>query len=104
MSHFRIYSRDNCTVEIAGRFIIKAYNSPDKVERVNHLRNVYHHLHDKGVPHVDRLVHHFSTTVILSPRGISAPPVNEQELLAALICILEALEVSRTANLRNGLL
>ncbi|KIL57061.1 hypothetical protein M378DRAFT_422151 [Amanita muscaria Koide BX008] len=92
-SHFRIYYSDNGTVEIAGSSVIKAYNGPDRVERINHLRKVYYLLQDKRVPNVDRLVRHFDTTVILSPRGISAPPTNEQELLAALICILEALEI-----------
>ncbi|KAM6493366.1 hypothetical protein JOM56_011500 [Amanita muscaria] len=81
-------------ITVAGSSVIKAYNSLDKVERVNHLRKVYYLLQDKRVPHVDRLVRHFDTTVILFPRGISAPPTNEQELLAALICILEALEVN----------
>jgi len=91
-----IYRRDHCTVEIAGHCIIKEYTGPDKAVRVENLRKTYHLLQHKGVPHVDSLVHHFDTTVVLSPRGNPKPPETEPELLAALVCVLEALEVSRT--------
>ncbi|KAF8508186.1 hypothetical protein BU17DRAFT_56879 [Hysterangium stoloniferum] len=89
-AEFEVLERDNCTVEIAGGHVIKVFTSP---ERVTHLRNIYSLLGSKNIPHVDSLVHHFDTTVVLSPRGIAEPPKTEKELLAALICVLEALEV-----------
>jgi hypothetical protein len=60
-----------------------------------HLLSIYSLLREKRVPYVDRLEHHFDTTVILSPRGIAEPPRTEKELVTAIICVLEALVVSR---------
>lgn len=60
--------RDNGTIEITGRSIIKA-------------------------SHVGRLIHHFDTTIVLSPTPeMDFCTTHEQELLAVLISILEALE------------
>ncbi|KAF8523783.1 hypothetical protein BU17DRAFT_85664 [Hysterangium stoloniferum] len=91
-AEFEVLERDHCTVEIAGGRVIKVFTSP---ERVPHLRNMYSLLGSKNIPHVDSLVHHFDMTVVLSPRGIAELPKTEKELLAALICVLEALEASR---------
>ena len=77
-----------------GRSIIKTYIGGDKIQRVEHLKNTYHLLMTKKVPHTDTLKHQFGGTVILSPRGIVARPQNQTELLAALTCVLEALEAS----------
>lgn len=94
-SDFKISCRDNGTVEIAGRHIIKFYTGYDKFGRIQHLRSVYKLLENKQVPHVDALMHHYDTKFVLSPRGIAKPPISEEELLSAVICVLEALEASR---------
>jgi hypothetical protein len=64
------------------------------LKRVPHLRTVYTHLHEKKVPHTDAFVRAYDTTVILSPRGNAVQPRTEKELVGALVCVLEALEVS----------
>ena len=51
-------------------------------------------LRDKKVPHTDRLVRSFETTVYLEPKGIVVRPRNEKELLEALVCVLQALKVT----------
>jgi hypothetical protein len=62
---------------------------------MDHLRNIYALLKDMNVPHVDSLSHTGDSLVVLSPRGIHDEPKTERELLQALICVLEALEVRR---------
>ena len=85
--------RDNSTVEIAGRSIVKVYTSQDKYERLVHLRKVYDLLEAKAVPNVDSLVHASDTTVVLSPRGIARLPRTEEELISAIVCVLQSLNV-----------
>ncbi|THU97186.1 hypothetical protein K435DRAFT_857810 [Dendrothele bispora CBS 962.96] len=85
--------RENSTVEIAGRCVIKRYTGLDKHSRVSHLCNIYALLKEMCVPHVDSLFRSYGTTLVLSPRGIPDEPKTEGELLEALICVLEALEV-----------
>jgi hypothetical protein len=84
-------------VEIAGRIILKAYTEHDKVNRLN-LQMVYHLLQIKDVPYVDRLVTTFDTTAVLSPRGMNRPPEDEEELLGALVCVLESLKASKQSG------
>jgi len=60
---------------------------------VSHLRHIYALLREMRVPHVDSLVLWYETTLHLSPRGVPDKPKTERELLEALICVLEALEV-----------
>lgn len=88
------YCRNNGTVEIAGRWIIKVYTSKDKFERFERIQGVYRLLSTKRVRHVDSPMHAFDTTLVLSPRGRDEVPMTEQELLNALKCVLEALQVS----------
>jgi len=61
--------------------------------RVARLGKIYDLLERKEVPNVDSLTHKYETTVLLSPRGIAQPPKSEEELLAAIICVLGALKV-----------
>lgn len=91
-AEFRVFERDDCTVEITGRNIVKSYTSVDRFQRVENLQNVYHLLRIKKVPRTDKLVYFSNTTVILSPRGTANMPKTEEELLEALICVLEALK------------
>ena len=86
--------RGGCTIELAGRHVIKAYQYPGAQERVAKLVNTYELLRTKGVPNTDRLECSSEKKMILSPRGIDYIPKTEQELLDAVVCVLEALEVS----------
>ncbi|KAI9566666.1 hypothetical protein HD554DRAFT_2174326 [Boletus coccyginus] len=86
-------ARDNGTVEIAGHHIIKSYTCPDKLVRVLRLQSIYGMLKKRRVPNVDSLKHRFDSSLILSPRGLAKTPTSEEELLGAIICVLEALEV-----------
>lgn len=90
--------RQHSTVEIAGHYIVKTSIGPDRVERTARLKNTYHLLAQKNVPHVDSILHEHGATLVLQPRGISKPPETEDELLAALVCVLEALEASRFSD------
>jgi len=85
-------------VEITGHYVVKTSTGPDKVERTTRLINTYHLLGEKHVPHVDSILHTHGTTLVLQPRGISKPPEKEDELLAALVCVVEALEASRYSD------
>jgi hypothetical protein len=76
-------------VEIRRKSVKKTY----LVERVRHLENIYKALKDKDVPHVDRLAHLIDATIYLEPKRIDTRPSNQEELLQAITCILEALVV-----------
>ncbi|KAI9455621.1 hypothetical protein HD554DRAFT_2178403 [Boletus coccyginus] len=93
VAEFVKLARDNGTVEIAGHHIIKSYTCPDKLVRVVRLQSIYGLLQTRRVPNIDSLKHHFDTSLILSPRGLAETPTSEEELLSAIICVLEALEV-----------
>lgn len=92
-AEFEVLEREHSTVEIVCHYVIKASTGPDKMERAAKLRNTYHLLANKNVPHVDYVLHEYDTTLVLQPRGISKPPETEGDLLAALECVLEMLEV-----------
>lgn len=85
--------RENCTVEIAASVVIKKYTGTDGVGRADLLQQVYNKLHTKQVPNTDSLTHKRGATVILSPRGTQQTPRNEEDLMIAITCILEALTI-----------
>ena len=93
--------RDRNTVEIAGHSVIKTCTGPDRIQRVERLENTYRLLIDKKVPHTDSLLHRYGTTLVLYPRGILKPPGTEDELVAALLCVLEMLEASSHEDFVN---
>jgi hypothetical protein len=90
--HF--YPRGDCTVELAGRHIIKAYDCPESTERVEKLVDTYKLLQTKAVPNTDHLEDASENRIMLLPRGVDNMPKSEQELVDAIVCILEALVVS----------
>ena len=96
--------REHSTVEITGHYVVKTSTGPNKIQRFAKLRNTYHLLADKNVPHVDSVLYEYDTTLVLQPRGISKPPETEGELLAALVCVLEALAASRHLGFGEPLL
>jgi hypothetical protein len=86
--------RTDKSLEIGTKYIKKIYLGDLAAERVRDLENVYKMLQEKGVPNVDRLAHSINTTVYLEPKGVDVRPRNENELLQAITCILQALTVS----------
>jgi hypothetical protein len=72
---------------------VKEFTTPDSRERLDRLCRVYNLLKKKEVPHTDWLVHHKEpATAVLAPRGIARLPQTEDELISALICVLECLQ------------
>ncbi|KAJ7201602.1 hypothetical protein GGX14DRAFT_464373, partial [Mycena pura] len=63
--------------------------------RMKHLQKMYAYLEEKKVPHTDAMLHFIpeNDKVILQPRGDARGPKTVDELLDAVICVLEMLEV-----------
>ncbi|GJJ15907.1 hypothetical protein Clacol_010185 [Clathrus columnatus] len=95
-AEFEALERDNSTVEIVSYAVIKTYRD---TKRVEHPRNVYVLLEEKKVPNTDRPLLTEGGRIILSPRGISQVPKMQRELLGAVACVLETLEVIHTIPL-----
>lgn len=74
-------------------FVKKTYYGDHATERVHYQQQIYKALRDKTVPHVDRLTHVVDMSLYLEPKGIATRPSNEAELLEALVCVLQALQV-----------
>ncbi|GJJ06718.1 hypothetical protein Clacol_000914 [Clathrus columnatus] len=89
-AEFEVLERDNSTVEIVSYAVIKTYKD---TKRVEHLQNVYALLEEKKIPNTDRPLLTEGGRIILSPRGISRVPKTQQELLGAVACVLETLQV-----------
>jgi len=98
---FQKLKRENSNVEIAGRRIVKEFTCPDRYERLDRLCQIYHLLKEQKVPNTDHPVHMSKekATVVLSPRGIERLPETEDELLSALKCVLECLQIIHKATL-----
>jgi hypothetical protein len=47
----------------------------------------------KGVPNVDQFIFAVESTVYTQPKGLAVRPSNQSELLDAIVCVLQALEV-----------
>jgi hypothetical protein len=88
------HRRNDKSLEIGTKSIRKIYLGDHATEHVRHLENIYNMLQEKRVPNVDRLTHSFDTTVYLEPKGVGVQPSNENEILEAIICVLQALTVS----------
>jgi hypothetical protein len=83
-------------IEIRGTGVKKTYLYENIQARVLKLVNFYERMEKKRVPNIDHLdcYNKESGSVHLSPKGSQAVPKNQQELLEAIICVLEALVVS----------
>ena len=77
-AEFEKLNRNFGTVEIAGHSIVKAYTCVDKHERLDRLLKVYCFLGARDVPNVDKLMHTFDTSVVLTPRICSSPEFRER--------------------------
>ncbi|GBC04666.1 hypothetical protein RclHR1_00580031 [Rhizophagus clarus] len=88
--------RTDRTIEVCGKGVRKTYTYRKAEIRVQKLINIYEKLRRKGVPNVDHLEYFNKAKgkVYLTPKGRSnVPPKDQQELVEAIICVLEALVV-----------
>ena len=90
--------RTGVVIEIGSSTVRKTYPGESGHVRVTHLKTIYELLVRKSVPNVDSL---YSPElddpsygiVYLQPRGLNAPPKSMQDVLDAIMCVLEALAV-----------
>lgn len=89
------WCRNGKSIQVGIKSVKKTYHGVGAAERARYLAHIYKQLHEKNVPHVDHLSHFVdgTPTVYLEPKGIVAQPTNETELLEALVCVLQALQV-----------
>ncbi|KAJ7220753.1 hypothetical protein GGX14DRAFT_353960 [Mycena pura] len=96
-AEFTEIHRNTCVIEILGSVVSKTFKGLSGSSRLNHLEKMYVYLRAKEVPHVDTLTRsireHNINKAILHPRGDARGPKTEGELLDAVICVLEMLEV-----------
>ncbi|KAJ7220758.1 hypothetical protein GGX14DRAFT_431977 [Mycena pura] len=96
-AEFTEIERSTCVVEILGPVVLKTFTGSLDIRqtRMDHLDKIYIILGQKSVPHTDKLLHFIPDEhkVILHPRGDARGPKTEDELLDAVICVLEMLEV-----------
>ncbi|KAG8805306.1 hypothetical protein FRC17_005574, partial [Serendipita sp. 399] len=92
---FSDIKRDNGVIIALGAQVVrKTYPKAVAELRIRHLQKVYELLTDKAVPHVDRLdqVQVNESWVQLAPKGVPRGPKTKEEVLAAVLCVLEAME------------
>jgi hypothetical protein len=85
-------------IEVGSFRVRKTYRGENGVARVTHLKTIYELLKRKLVPNVDSLCLHKSKDsscgiVYLQPRGSNAPPKFVQDVVDAIMCVLEALVI-----------
>lgn len=80
-------------MEIGLKAVKKVYHGDDAVQRVRYIQEIYQRLKEKDVPYVDTLTHAVGSTAYVEPKGIAVVPSNEKELLEAVTCMLQALQV-----------
>ena len=85
--------RDGKSVEIGTNNVKKVYHGDQSAERVQYIQNIYRQLQEKDLPLVDALTHTSGSTIYVKPKGIAVKPRNKKELLDAIICVLQALQV-----------
>jgi hypothetical protein len=89
--------RTGVVIEVGSSAVRKTYPGPMGHARVTHLKTIYE-LAYKSVPNVDSL---YSCKmddltrgiVYLQPRGLNALPKFSQDVVDAIVCVLEALVV-----------
>ncbi|KAJ7068355.1 hypothetical protein C8F01DRAFT_1117863 [Mycena amicta] len=86
-----------CTVEIAGSTIIKTFTGFTAQEEFTHVTQIYSLLKDKRVPGTDAILTSKALQLYLHPRSIARRPANERELVQAVACVLQMLEVLHRA-------
>ena len=76
----------------------------NKMEHIKHLRDIYWLLEDKNVLNIDDLMQYYvnnhvhGSVVYLQPKGINIFLHQGQEVLEAVVCVLQALKVYHYAH------
>ena len=86
------HNRENSSIEIRNKFIMKSYHKGWE-EKVKHLQNVYDYIKLRGIPNTDELIHVKDNSLYLVPRGVSRQPKENKQLLECLTCVLQCLIV-----------
>ena len=91
--------RTGVVIEVGSSAVRKTYPGKDGHTRVTHLKTVYELLAHKSVPNVDslylcKLDDPTRGIVYLQPRGLNALPRVAQDVVDAIVCVLEALVVN----------
>ena len=86
--------RTGVVIEVGASAVSKTY-PPESYARVTYLKTIYELLERKPVPNVDNLYSASQTrgVVYLQPRGIDTRPKIAQDVVDAIMCVLEALVV-----------
>jgi hypothetical protein len=89
------YCRGGKSTEVGLQAVKKIYCDDRGAQRFEYIRNIYRLLKEKDVPHVDTLTHAVvdGSTIYVEPKGIATKPSNEKELLEAIVCVLQALQI-----------
>jgi len=87
--------RQHCVILLDLCGVTKTYTCNSAQARVKYLTLVYSQLESKKVPNTDELKSFRKYSVLLVPLGIEKEPQNDDELLDAISCVLEALKVIR---------
>ena len=87
--------RSGGVIEVGATIVRKTYPVDRGFTRVTHLKTIYELLARKSVPNVDNLflAHPKRGIVYLQPRGLDVTPKIAQDVVDAILCVLEALEV-----------
>jgi hypothetical protein len=90
--------RTGVVIEVGSSTVRKTYPGESGHARVTHLKTVYELLAHKSVPNVDslylcKLDDPTRGIVYLQPRGLNALLVFAQDVVDAIVCVLEALVV-----------
>ena len=83
-------------IEAGSSMVRKTYPGDSGHARVTHLKTIYEILAHKLVPNVDslylpKLDDPSCGIVYLQPRGLNTLPKSAQDVVAAIVCLLEAL-------------
>jgi hypothetical protein len=90
--------RSGVVIELGSSAVRKTYPGQSGRARITHLKTIYELLAHKSVPNVDSLYLHKLNDptrgiVYLQPRGLNAYPKFAQDVVDAIVCVLEALVV-----------
>ena len=96
-------------MNIGERVVRKEFRHPDAANRVSQLVGIYRVLQYKQVPNVDTLHNHTEPTapyphVYLSPVGLAVNPASGREVMDAVVCVLQALQVRYGLRTRHSYL
>jgi hypothetical protein len=99
-----VYCRGTGTIIKVGLSAVKKkYTQDDTALHVQQLQDIYWLLEDEDVPNIDVLMQYYinnhvhGSVVYLQPKGMDIFLGQGQEVLEAVVCVLQALKVCRYA-------